>query len=271
MSLVLQISDTHFGTERAHVVEALVGMAARERPDLVVLSGDITQRARREQFAAARRLVDRLAAPALLAIPGNHDIPLFNLPARLLWPYAAYRRVFGADLEPSHESEELLVIGVNSTRAYRHKHGELSARQIARVAARLRAASPRKLRIVVTHHPMEVTRAADEVDRVRGHARAAREWAGAGADLVLGGHIHLPFVADLRQRLPELARPLWVVQAGTAVSRRVREGGGEANSVNVIRYEPAADPEACTVERWDYDHAPRRFSLARRLLIALQR
>lgn len=271
MSVVLQISDTHFGTERAHVVEALLAMAARERPDIVVLSGDITQRARHAQFAAARRLVERLAAPALLAIPGNHDIPLFNLPARVLAPYGAWKRVFGADLEPFHEAEDLLIIGVNTTRAYRHKHGELSARQVSRVAARLRAASPGKLRIVVTHHPMDVTHATDEVDRVRGHARAAREWADAGADLVMGGHIHLPFVTDMRQRMPALARPLWVVQAGTAVSHRVRRGGGEANSVNVIRYEPAADPGACTVERWDHDDAGGQFALARRLLLALQR
>lgn len=271
MSVVLQISDTHFGTERAPVVEALVEMAAAQRPDLVVLSGDITQRARRAQFEAARRLVERLAAPALLAIPGNHDIPLFNLAARVLAPYGGYTRVFGAQLEPSHESEDVLVIGVNTTRAYRHKHGELSPRQVSRVAARLRAASPRKLRIVVTHHPMEVTRRADEANRVRGHARAAREWADAGADLVLGGHIHLPFVTDLKQRMPELARPLWAVQAGTAVSHRLREGCGAANSVNVIRYEPSADPGACSVERWDHDDARRQFSLARRLLIALHR
>ena len=138
MSLVLQISDTHFGTERPEVVEALHGFAAELRADLVILSGDITQRAQPDEFEAARRFVQRIAPPALLAIPGNHDMPLFNLFARALDPYGRYADVFGAELEPAYESQDLLVLGVNTTRARRHKHGEVSAWQIERVAQRLR-------------------------------------------------------------------------------------------------------------------------------------
>lgn len=270
MSLVLQISDTHFGTERAPVVDALVALAARERPQLVVFSGDITQRARRAQFAAARRLVERLAAPALLAIPGNHDVPLFNLAARLFSPYGGYVRAFGAELEPSYESPDLLVLGANTTRARRHKHGELSAAQVARIARRLQVCAPQKLRIVVIHHPLHVPFGAEEGNLVRGYAAAARAWAGAGADLVMGGHIHLPFVRPMAERLPDLARPLWVVQAGTAVSRRVRPGG-EANSVNLVHYDPRAAPGACQVERWDYDAPGGGFALVDRTCIALRR
>lgn len=97
MSVLLQISDTHFGTEQPQVVEALVALAAQQRPVMVVLSGDITQRARPAQFRAAKVFVDRLGAP-VLAIPGNHDIALFDLWARLTRPYACYAKVFGADL-----------------------------------------------------------------------------------------------------------------------------------------------------------------------------
>lgn len=271
MSVLLQVSDTHFGTERAHVLEALLELAAAQRPELVVLSGDITQRARRGQFAAARRFVDRLAAPALLAIPGNHDIPLFNLAARAFAPYAGYAAAFGRELEPSYESDALLVLGLNTTRAYRHKHGELSAGQIERVARRLRGCPPHKLRIVVAHHPLHVPLAADERNLVRGHAEAARVWARAGADIVMGGHIHLPFVRPVSERLPDLARPLWAVQAGTAVSRRVRAPGGEANSVNLVRYDRLAEAGAFSVERWDHDAAPGRFVLADRVRIGLHR
>ena len=249
MSVLLQVSDTHFGTERAPVVEALVKLADELRPDLVVLSGDITQRARRHEFDAARRLVERLAAPALLAIPGNHDIPLFNLAARISDPYGAYARVFGRDLEPSYESADLLVLGVNTTRAYRHKHGEVSGKQIERVAARLKGATQEKLKIVVTHHPMHVPPGTDEENLLRGYAEATRAWASAGADLVMGGHIHLPFV-----RQTDAGRPLWVAQAGTAVSRRVR-AGGEANSVTLVRCAAGV----ATVERLDHDGS--RFAL----------
>ena len=219
MSLVLQVSDTHFGTERPEVVEALARLAAELRPQLVILSGDITQRARPKQFAAAAAFARRLAPAALLPIPGNHDVPLFDLFARLLRPYARYARAFGADLEPAFESDDFLVIGVNTTRASRHKQGEVSAEQVARVSGRLARAGRRQLRVVVTHHPLHVRRG-EERNLCRGHAGALRAWAGAGADLVMGGHIHLPYVVELR----DFPRPIWAVQAGTAVSSRVRDG-----------------------------------------------
>jgi 3',5'-cyclic AMP phosphodiesterase CpdA len=255
MSVLLQVSDTHFGAERAEVIEALVSFSAALRPDVVVLSGDITQRAQREEFDAARRLVERLAPPVLLAIPGNHDIPLLNLAARLVDPYGAYARVFGRELEPEYESDDLLVVGVNTTRVYRHRHGQVSARQIERIARRLIDSGEGKLRIVVTHHPIHVPPGADEANVMRRNVEAARAWASAGADLVMGGHIHLPFVRQMNA-----GRPLWVAQAGTAVSRRLRSGG-EANSVNVVRREGSA----WTVERWDHDG--RRFALVESVLI----
>lgn len=262
MSVLLQVSDTHFGTERPAVVEALLDLAARLRPDLVVLSGDITQRARRAEFAAARRLVERMRPSALLAIPGNHDIPLFNLAARIFAPYGAYAEVFGSDLEPSYESDDLVVLGVNTTRARRHKHGEVSAAQIERVAGRLKSSLSEKLRIVVTHHPMHVPPGAEERNLLRRHAEAARAWASAGADLVMGGHIHLPFV----RAMTSASRTLWVVQAGTAVSHRVRPGG-EANSLNLVRYERGV----CEVERWDHDAGSGAFLLADTARLALTR
>jgi len=245
MSVLLQISDTHFGTEQARVVDALRALAQRERPDLVVLSGDITQRARRSQFAAARAFVDRLGAP-LVAIPGNHDIPLFDLAARVLRPYAGYRAAFGDDLEPAHVSPEFLVVCVNTTRWYRHTDGEVSADQVERVARQLAAATPAQLRVVVVHQPVAVLRKEDEHDRLHGHAAALDRWAAAGADLALGGHIHLPYVMPL----PGLLRPMWAVQAGTAVSSRVREG--VPNSVNVLRWGRDAAQGRCAIERWDY-------------------
>lgn len=253
MSVLLQISDTHFGTEQAPVVEALVDFAARERPDLVVLSGDITQRARRRQFREARTFVERLAAPHV-AIPGNHDIPLFDLGTRLLRPYAPYRATFGDNLEPVHVSPELVVVCVNTTRWYRHTDGEVSARQVERVEERLANASARQLRIVVVHQPVAVMRAADEHDRLHGHAEALRRWSAAGADLVMGGHIHLPYVLPIAG----LARPLWAVQAGTAVSSRVREG--VPNSFNVLRWGVGYAADRCAIERWDYSVESKAFA-----------
>jgi 3',5'-cyclic AMP phosphodiesterase CpdA len=258
MSVVLQVSDPHFGTEQAPVAEALVALARRQRPTVVVLSGDITQRARPAQFCAARAFMDRLGAP-LLAVPGNHDIPLFDLWARVRDPYARHRAAFGAELEPLHQSPDLLVVCVNTTRAWRHKQGEVSAAQIERVARALAAAGHAQLRLVVVHQPAAVTLAEDAPNRLRGAEAALARWSAAGADLVLGGHIHLPYV--LAPPAP-LARPLWVVQAGTAVSSRVREGA--PNSVNLLRWgADDAPPGCCRVEQWDYAAKTQAFVLAR--------
>ena len=250
MSVLLHISDTHFGTEQPPVVEALVALAAQQRPDVVVLSGDITQRARPAQFRAAKAFVDRLGAP-VLAIPGNHDIALFDLWARLTRPYARYATAFGADLEPVHASQDLLIVGVNSTRAWRHMNGEVSTAQIDRVANLLIAASPQQLRVVVVHQPAAVHRAQDRANLLRGHTAALRVWSAAGADLVLGGHIHLPYT--LAQQ--GLARRLWVLQAGTAVSSRTRPEA--PNSVNILRW--GTEGEDCLIEQWDFARDDRIF------------
>ena len=244
MSVLLQVSDPHFGAERPPVVEALVALALQQRPDLVVLSGDITQRARVDQFRAARAFADRLGAP-VLAIPGNHDIALFDLAARLFHPYVRHCDAFGDDLEPAYASPELLVLCVNTIRWYRHKNGEVSIAQVERVARRLAIASAEQLRVVVVHQPIAVPRMADLPDRLRGHAPALRRWAAAGCDLVMGGHIHLPYV----MALPGFARPMWAVQAGTAVSSRVRDGA--PNSVNLVRCGGAASQGQCQIEQWD--------------------
>lgn len=250
MSVVVQISDTHFGTERPEVVAALVRFVRGLRSDVVVLSGDITQRARRSQFAASARFCRELGVPRVLAIPGNHDIPLFDPVARLFRPYANFERAFGRELEPEHESDSLLIVTVNTTRAHRHKHGEVSPAQIERVSRRLSQAGAEQLRIVVVHQPVHVIARSDENNLLRGCESAVRAWARAGADLVAGGHIHLPYVRELGSRFSELERKMWAVQAGTAVSRRIR--GGIPNSINVIRYDPSPE-RRCRVERYDHD------------------
>jgi 3',5'-cyclic AMP phosphodiesterase CpdA len=250
MTTLLHVSDTHFGTEQPHVVEALYRLVRDQAPDMLILSGDVTQRARRAQFSAAKEFVDRIALPTV-ALPGNHDIPLYNIFARMFYPYAGYRRVFGIDLEPEYESESVLVIGVNTTRPARHKNGEVSEAQIERVAARLRQARKEQLRIVVTHQPVHITREKEEKNLLRGRKAAVCEWARAGADLLLGGHIHLPYIHSLREEFAELARDVWIVQAGTGVSRRIRHDA--PNSLNLISYDAADGRRRCVVKRWDYE------------------
>jgi 3',5'-cyclic AMP phosphodiesterase CpdA len=267
VATLLQISDPHFGTEQVPVVAALVELARTLNPDLVVLSGDITQRARASQWAAAAAFAKQLHTPRLVAIPGNHDIPMFNVMARAFTPYAGFRGAFGDDLEPEFADDALHVICVNTTRPQRRKDGEVSPEQIERVAALLREANREQLRIVVVHQPVHVIRKQDIANLLHGHIAAVRAWSRAGADIVMGGHIHLPYVRPLNDHVTDLHRRIWAVQAGTATSSRVRHGS--PNSVNVVRY--AAGDANCIVEQWDFAASANEFRCAERCELELDR
>jgi 3',5'-cyclic AMP phosphodiesterase CpdA len=268
MSLLLHISDTHFGTERPQVVDALLALARERKPDLLVFSGDLTQRAQPAEFEAARAFCNALGIARMLVLPGNHDIPLLDLLARAMRPYARYMTAFGPRLEPVLDMDGFLVVGVNTTRAGRHKNGEVSQAQIAHVATQLRAARGNQLRVVVTHQPADVLRPEDAHDRLRGAEAALQAWSQAGADLVLGGHIHLPYVLDLAARPHPTPRPMWCVQAGTAVSDRLRHD--TSNSVNLIEWLPRpGQARQCRVERCDFDDARQRFVRADDRALAL--
>ncbi len=269
MTRLLQISDLHFGTESPEVVEALLAFSGEIKPDVLVVSGDITQRATTEQFSQASAFCNRLQIARMICLPGNHDIPLFNLWRRLVSPYAGYQRAFGQVLEPGLLTDSLCIASVNTTRWWRHKNGEVSAAQIERVCTQLSLANPQQLRMVVVHQPVHVLRPQDEHDRLRGWQPAVRAWAAAGADIVMGGHIHLPYVCELSLQGSNLARRMWCVQAGTAVSSRVRREA--PNSVNLLEFSFEGQSSHCAVERWDYQKSMRRFALAHTTALNLQR
>lgn len=260
MNGLLHISDLHFGTERPEALTALRALAQRLAPEAIAVSGDITQRARAAQFAAARAFFESLPAAALLIVPGNHDIPLFNLLARALWPLAGYTRALGqwGPIERTWASPRWQVSTVNTTRRWRHQHGEVSPAQVARVATALREATPQQARVVMVHHPLAVPVASEQPNLLRGaRALAQARWAEAGADLVLGGHIHLPAVLPLPGGMA-------VAQAGTAVSQRVRHEAGQSC------FHHHHDGHTLTAERWDLG-ADGAFTCVQRTALALRR
>ncbi|GAA0792564.1 metallophosphoesterase family protein [Marinobacterium sediminicola] len=262
---MIQLSDLHFGTERPEVMDALVTVMHQLSPDLLLLSGDITQRARRAQFRACERLLARLPPAAIMAVPGNHDIPLFNLWQRLVAPYAHFTRTFGDDLLPCHDSGQVLVVGVNTTCPRRHIDGTFTEKQIETVAHRLKASHAR-VKIVMGHHPVDAVLESDERNIARGAERAVRTWTQAGMQLYLAGHIHYPFCARLERRYPGLSPECWTFQAGTAISFRVRDH--KANSFNLIEWLPAQ--QALQLERWDYTPAIEGFLCAEQIQLPLR-
>lgn len=247
MSRILHLSDTHFGTEQPAVVEGLLQLAHALAPQAIVVSGDITQRATRPQFAAARAFLEALPSAPRLVLAGNHDVPLFALWRRLFTPYARYRDGLGiVALEPRLQLPSLCILGVKSTRRRRHIDGEISRRQIETIAGALREQPPGALKIVVTHQPLWAERPQDLHNRCHGAEPALQRWVSAGADLFLAGHIHWPFAAAL----PPHGRA-WAVNAGTAVSSRIRPGA--PNSVNLIEYVQRQDVRTCDLVRYDWN------------------
>lgn len=248
------ISDTHFGTEDPPVLSALRADLLAQAPDLVVMTGDITQRARSSQFLAARMFLDSLAPIPILALPGNHDLPLFDVFTRFTDPYRRYLRYICPTLSPMWQAGPVGVVGVNSTRVLRHKHGELSVDLVEQVAARL-AALPHAFKVVALHHPLRTVEPSDRRNHVRGADAAVVAWIGAGADLFLGGHIHLPYCIGVSAG----DRGAVLLQAGTAVSTRRR--GGLPNSYNVVRLR-TGQHRHMSIERRDHDFSSARFRTA---------
>jgi 3',5'-cyclic AMP phosphodiesterase CpdA len=223
MRTVAHLSDLHFGAADRALVRALVSCLREMSPDAVAVSGDLTQRARRAQFREAREFLDALALP-LVVVPGNHDVPLFNVAARFLFPLAGYRRYISRERHPALHDEKVVILGADTTRRLTIKDGGLRPAAVERLVAQLKEAPPAAVKIVVCHHPF---------DRVSGLAAMERLVA-SGADVFLTGHLHLSYAGHTAVRYGTADRSAIVVEAGTATSFRAR---GEANAFNVLRLE----------------------------------
>ena len=231
MRTLVHLSDLHFGRTDAAVVEALIARVAAIQPDVVVVSGDLTQRARAREFEAARAFLDRLPAPQIV-VPGNHDVPLYRVWERFLSPLGKYRRFIGDELEPVFVDDEIAVLGINTARSLTFKNGRINEAQLGAISERLGRLPAALIRIVVTHHPFDLPAGAD-ADELVGRAPAAMAaFAGCGVDLLLAGHFHTSHAAETSLRHPLPGYAALAVQAGTATSTR---GRGEANSFNVLR------------------------------------
>jgi 3',5'-cyclic AMP phosphodiesterase CpdA len=261
---VLHVSDVHFGPKHLpELSQALLALVARERPLVVVVSGDLTQRAKPAQFRAARRWIDALAAPAVY-VPGNHDVPMYRIWERLLAPFGAWRRHFDPALVRDFGGDGLAVVGLNTAHAWTTKHGKVYGPELERLSRALAALPAGGARVVVAHHPLVASDrlgvepvaagAAPVVDLCRRHR----------VDLVLSGHLHHGFWLRA-PRTGDGEGPL-VVHCGTTTSTRGRAGERGRNSLNWIEIDAATirverrfwEPRAGEFRTTDRTEAPRR-------------
>jgi 3',5'-cyclic AMP phosphodiesterase CpdA len=232
MRTIAHISDLHFGRHNLDVMEEIVASVEKSRPDLVVVSGDFTQRARHVEFAEARRFLDRIAFPKLVT-PGNHDVPLYNLFSRYLRPFRKYERYIAPLDQPLsfYQDDELAVLGLNTARRFTRKNGRLSQAQIAGIA-RVFASVPRDVtKVIVTHHPLAIPSSEDSLELAGRALAALKAIADAGVHLLLSGHHHRALSGPIAE--VSSAGSVMIVHAGTAISTRTRGTGG--NSYNLIQ------------------------------------
>ncbi len=232
MRTLIHLSDLHFGRIDPALIQPLLAAVGTANPDVIAVSGDLTQRARTEQFTAAREFLDALPAVPQIVVPGNHDVPLYNVVARFAQPLDKFRRLITDDLEPFYADEEIAILGINTARSLTTKHGRVNEQQIARIRERLCPYSDAVVKIVVTHHPFDVPEGADERDVVGRAEAAMTALAACGADVLLAGHLHVSHTGHTAKRYRIAGHSALVVQAGTATSTR---GRGETNSFNVLR------------------------------------
>jgi 3',5'-cyclic AMP phosphodiesterase CpdA len=237
---LLHISDLHFGPPYMPPVgEALAAIAPSLAPDAVIISGDFTQRAREDQFAAARQFIDRLPQPQIV-IPGNHDVPLYRIFERLIRPYQLYQRYIHSELDQVIHLPQAVIVALNSVSPRRAiSNGRISRWQLELAARAFADAPPELLRIIVAHH--HFAPAPDyEQDQVLPKARRALEhFLDLNVDLIMGGHLHRAYIGSSLDvyagHRPD--KGIIIVQSGTTTSRRGRAREREKNSFNLLRLE----------------------------------
>lgn len=253
MRTLVHLSDLHFGRVDAALLDPLRDFVHRIAPDVVVVSGDLTQRAKSEQFEQARAWLDTLPGPQII-VPGNHDISLYNVFRRFVEPLKRYKRYITQDLSPVYIDDEIAVLGVNTARSLTFKDGRVNEEQVAQIRAQLAGLDPKVTRIVVTHHPFDLPEHGDEKDIVGRAGMAMQAFARSGVDVLMAGHLHQSHAGSTAERYQLGDYAALVVQAGTATSTR---GRGEVNSFNVLRVEH----ERVEVDRYGWDVVGGKFEL----------
>src|SRR5207248_9770360 len=215
---IAHISDLHFGRHDEAAAELLLADLSRAQPDVVVVTGDLTQRARHRQFAAARAFLEKMPRPVVV-IPGNHDVPLYDIFERFLGRLARYRRYISAELQPFFTDDEIALLGLNTARSPTFANGRISHRQSAAIKTVFSEVPAGRFRILAIHHPLVLPVAANSAPVGRA-ALALDAITEAGVRLVLSGHSHRALSGDPACSDLLATGSILFVHPGTAIPAR---------------------------------------------------
>lgn len=235
MRTLIHLSDLHFGRVDPMILTPLLDLIRATKPDLVAISGDLTQRARTAEFHSARRFLDAIPFPQIV-VPGNHDVPFHNIFSRFLRTFDRYQCFIDADLEPFYHDSEIAVSGLNTARAFTWKNGRINRQQLEKLRARFENGPATNVRIVVTHHPFDVPEGVSGNQAFRRTRFAMKTLADCRVDLLLAGHFHVGATGRTATRNRINNYSALIVSSGTSTSTR---GRGQPNSLNVIQIDGA--------------------------------
>ena len=235
--------------------QGVLDFIERNRPSLVVLSGDLTQRARPEQFRQAREFVDQIPVPTLV-VPGNHDVPLYRVWERIFNPYGCYRKHFSEELEPVFRDDEMLVVGINTAFGWTVKDGRITLKRLLEVEKIFQETPESVFKVVVAHHHL-IPPPNFGTQRVFANAYEAIDlFSSAGVDLILSGHLHQAYIGNSEEFYPKGRPPVVILHSGTTTSSRGRAGERERNTCNWIR----VDDQSMVVSHYRWHHNLERFA-----------
>lgn len=267
MRNVVHISDIHFGNNDRSLLEPLRQAIYKLQPHVVVVSGDLVEHATVREFEDARDFLATLPKPQII-VPGNHDLPFYNLFERAFIGLGRYKKFITPDTSPEYQDDQMAIIGANTSRIWPLRGGSLSATQLSRLEAQFTALPEKLVRILVTHHPFDLPEGQNS-RLIVGHARRSIAGLAPVADILLAGHIHLSSSGSTAARYKTRGHSLAFIQAGTCVSNRNK---GEKNSFNFLHAGiGSAGDKVTVVERYSWDKQAQDFIPRHRVEYALSR
>ena len=253
MNRIVHISDLHFGRLNLGTVQPLLKTLNALRPDVVVVSGDLTQRAKETEFQDARNFLEQIDFPKVI-VPGNHDVPLYQVSERLLKPLKRFDRYITSEREPTFYGSECVVFGINTAHGWTLDGGRVTKKSINKIGEIFSNVGEGMVKVVVSHHPFDAALQFGSGELVRGASRTIKKFEDLGVDVLLSGHLHIHHSGSTVHRHTHIRKHMIVAQSGTTISTRIRTEPASFNVLEITRSEVIVQMHSWNAEMHEFCH-----------------